>query len=175
MSDNGGSAMPPYRATSWLSPKVRVGESPIQGRGLFAVEPFPAGEVVKVLGGVVMDDVEFRRWVAGRERFDALAIEEGLNLILPEGDPAGLGNHSCDPNTVMADEVTIVARRDIAPGEELTVDYALMTVHEDWSMPCHCGAASCRGIVTGRDWRRPQLQERYPEQFSPFINRRIVE
>ncbi len=163
-----------YAATSWLSPKVRAGPSPIQGRGLFATARFAVGEVVKVLGGEVMDEEAFRAWAAGRERFDALAIGEGLNLVLPPGDPAGLGNHSCDANTVMADEVTIVARRDIAAGEELTVDYALMTVHEDWEMPCRCGEPVCRGVVRGTDWRLPEVQTRYTGQFSPFINRRIA-
>lgn len=162
-----------YRERSWLSPKARVGDSPIQGRGLFAAEPFAAGEVVKVLGGVVMDDAAFREWAEGRDRYDALAIDEDLNLVLPPGDPAGLGNHSCDGNTVMGDEVTVVARRAIPAGEELTVDYALMTVHEDWSMSCRCGAPFCRGVIRGGDWRLAEVQDRYPGGFSPFINQRI--
>ena len=35
-------------------------------------------------------------------------------------------NHSCDPNVWMQDEVTLAARRDIAIGEELTIDYAMI-------------------------------------------------
>ncbi len=165
---------PVYRECSWLSPKVRVGPSPIQGRGLFARQPLAGGEVVKVLGGVVMSDAEFREWADGRDRFDALAIAEDRNLVLTPGDPAGLGNHSCDSNTVMADEVTVVARRAVAAGEELTIDYALMTVHEDWQMLCGCGEPACRGVVRGSDWRLPEVQARYPGRFSPFINRRIA-
>ncbi len=164
-----------YRQRSWLSPKVRIGDSPIQGRGLFAAADIDAGEVVKILGGMVMDDAAFRAHVEGLSRFDALAIDDGINLVLPPGDPAGLGNHSCDANTVMADEVTIVAGRNIAEGEELTIDYAVMTVHEDWEMPCRCGTAACRGVVRGSDWRLSEVQQRYPGGFSPFINRRIAE
>ncbi len=41
------------------------------------------------------------------------------------GARRGSLNHSCDSNLWMADEATVVARRDIAAGEELTLDYAL--------------------------------------------------
>jgi hypothetical protein len=71
------------------------------------------------------------------------------------------------------DEVTLVARRPVETGEELTVDYATMTV-VPWEMECNCGAPSCRGVVTGDDWRRPDLQERYAGRFSPFVNARIA-
>jgi hypothetical protein len=74
----------------------------------------------------------------------------------------------------MADETTLVARRDIGAGEELTVDYALFT-----ALPvaviegCRCGSPVCRGAVTGNDWRLPAVQERYRGHFSPFLDERI--
>lgn len=34
-------------------------------------------------------------------------------------------NHSCDPVVWMRDDVTVVARRAIASGEEITGDYAV--------------------------------------------------
>ena len=52
-------------------------------------------------------------------------------------------------------------------------DYAMMTVDESWSMPCHCQTPPCRGIVTGADWRRADLHELYRGHFSPFIERRL--
>lgn len=73
----------------------------------------------------------------------------------------------------MQDARTVSARRDIAAGEELTLDYAMFTVTPEWRMPCQCGAGSCRGIVTGIDWQLPELQQRYAGHFSPFINIRI--
>jgi uncharacterized protein len=73
----------------------------------------------------------------------------------------------------MDDEITISARRVIPDGVEATIDYALFTVAATWSMQCHCGADSCRGVVTGDDWRLPAVHERYRGHFSPFINRRI--
>jgi hypothetical protein len=47
-----------------------------------------------------------------------------------DADASGPGgaDYSCDPNLWMLHECTGCARRDIAAGEELTIDYALATV-----------------------------------------------
>jgi hypothetical protein len=125
---------------------------------------------VLVLGGTVIDDAELARL----PRHSSLAVAEGVNLLQADDDPARYGNHSCDPNLWLADEVTLVTRRPVSEGEELTVDYATMTV-APWRMECRCGSPGCRGLVTGDDWRRPDLQERYAGRFSPFINARIAQ
>lgn len=157
-----------YRGRSWLHPDAVVRPSGIQGCGLFANRPFGAGETIVVLGGKVIDDAELARL----EPHSSLAIGEGVNLMQPEDDPSQYGNHSCDPNLWLLDEVTGVTRRPVAAGEELTVDYGTMTVVA-WEMECRCGAPCCRGTITGNDWNRPDLQERYAGRFSPFINARI--
>ena len=38
---------------------------------------------------------------------------------------------------------------------------------------CGCGAARCRGRVSGDDWRLPELRERYAGYFSAYLQRRI--
>jgi hypothetical protein len=106
------------------------------------------------------------------------AISETLALASPAhgpDHPDQFLNHSCAPNVWMQDEVTLIARRAIRPGEELTADYVLWEWDEQrvLSWQCRCGAPMCRGIITGRDWRRPEIQERYHGHFSPFINARI--
>ena len=146
-----------------------VRASEIEGTGLFADRAFDEEETVLVLGGTVIDDAE----LAHLRRHSSLAVGEEINLLQAEDDPARYGNHSCDPNLWLADEVTVVTRRPVEAGEELTIDYATMTV-VPWEMECSCGAAACRGVVTGEDWRRPDLQERYAGRFSPFINTRIA-
>jgi hypothetical protein len=151
-----------------VSPDVVAGRSRIDGTGLFARRAFDEDETVLVLGGTVIDDAELARL----SRHSSLAVGEGVNLLQDEDDPARYGNHSCDPNLWLADEVTLVTRRPVAAGDELTVDYATMTV-VSWEMECRCGAAICRGVVTGDDWRRPDLRRRYGGHFSPFIAARI--
>ena len=81
-------------------------------------------------------------------------------------------NHSCDPNIALQGQIVFVAMRDIVPGEELTHDWAT-TDDLDYSIRCHCGSPRCRGMVTGRDWMRPDLQARYRGWFCWHIQRRI--
>jgi uncharacterized protein len=146
-----------------------VHASEIEGSGLFAGRAFEEGETVMVLGGTLIDDEELARV----SPHSSLAVGEGMNLVQADDDPAQYGNHSCDPNLWLADEVTVVTRRPVEAGEELTIDYATMTV-VPWQMECRCGAPSCRGVVSGDDWRRPDLRQRYAGRFSPFIEARIA-
>ncbi len=63
-------------------------------------------------------------------------------------------NHSCDPNCGLLLRPTVPAieahaLRDIQEGEELSWDYATFEEEILYLGPCQCGAASCRGSVTG--------------------------
>jgi len=81
-------------------------------------------------------------------------------------------NHSCEPNLGLQGQVVFVAIRDMAADEELTIDYA-MTDDESYEMECQCGSEACRRLITGADWRQPELQKKYDGYFSWFIQRRI--
>ena len=103
---------------------------------------------------------------------------DGSYLWLPpknvEADEHFL-NHSCDPSLWMADEVTLIAKRRIRAGEEITADYALWELDLDWvsGFRCACRAPMCRGVVTGRDWESSELQQRYAGHFHPILTGRI--
>ena len=167
-----------YLSTSWYDPRVQIHRSTISGGGMFAAEPIRVGEVVAIVGGTPMTTAEFAAYRASVARWNAHQIGENTHLVdliqSPERVEGSL-NHSCDSNLWMGDEVTITARRDIAAGEELTLDYALTTVDSTWRLdqPCRCGAAACRRVVTGDDWRLPEVQARYADHFTPFIIERI--
>lgn len=140
---------------------------------MFATRPIHKDEVVVIIGGTVMSDAEFRTFIATAPRYNAIQIGEDAHLVDIPTSPGGM-NHSCDANLWLHDEVTVVARREIAADEELTQDYAIYTTTPDWVMsPCGCGSPLCRHIVTGNDWQRQDVQERYKGHFSPFINERI--
>jgi hypothetical protein len=155
-----------------LNRKLIVRRSAIAGLGLFAVARVERGEECCRLADELMTDERFRVYVAGRARYSALAVDERLHLQ-SDDDPMTKGNHSCDPNMWLAVTLTVVARRPIAVGDEATIDYALLTVEPIWSMECNCGSALCRELVTGEDWRLPELRARYEGHWSPFIERRI--
>jgi uncharacterized protein len=162
-----------YRHQSWINEAVTAADSPIHGRGLFAARPIPAGEVVAVMGGRRLDTAEFAEFQHRHPKYSAAAIGEGQHMVLDDG-ALRLGNHSCDPNLWLADEVTIVTRRDVDAGDELTIDYALHTVDPSWTLACDCRAPLCRGVITGGDWQLPTLQAAYAGHFAPFINDRIA-
>ena len=168
-----------YRAQSWTDPRAEVRPSPIHGNGLFARQPIRAGEVVAIVGGDLMTDKEFRACARSHARYNAIQIGEDAHLVEPTEVTAqeeGSLNHSCDANLWMTDEVTLVARMDIAAGEEFTVDYALFTTGPtSWiDGPCRCGSPRCRTVPGGDDWTLAEVQHRYRGHFSPFINVRIA-
>ena len=160
---------------SWLSPKTVVRDSPIHGRGLFARAPISRGEIVAVKGGHVFDRATLTRV---QPLLGPAEIQIGDDLFigpLTEDEREGcmiFSNHSCDPNLGVAGQIVFVALRDIAAGEELTHDWA-MTDDDDGRIDCRCGAARCRGVVTGKDWRIPELQQRYAGFFSSYLAERI--
>ena len=79
---------------------------------------------------------EQKRYVV-RYRGEWLYILEPMRYI----------NHSCDPNTMPLNGTDVVIR-DIKTGEEITSDYRpVMPLGE--TMNCHCGAATCTGMITG--------------------------
>jgi len=162
---------PPKR--SWVTSRLVVRPSPIDGLGLFAAEEIKAGGLCLLLGGELLDDAGLDQVRRAEGRWSALAVGEGLHLVQSDDDPARLGNHSCDPTLWLTSATTVVARRGMVPGDEATVDYALATADEAWAMECRCGSSLCRGVVTGADWRLPSLRARYAGHFSPFIERRI--
>ena len=162
----------------WLHPAAEVRSSPIAGEGLFAWTHIPVGTAVSRLGGRLVTGRELRRLLHATQRsgqgyLDTITVADDSHLVLPAGQPNGKGNHSCDPNLWWAAPYTLVARREIAVGEELTNDYATSTGEEDFAMPCRCGTARCRGVVTGRDWSRPELQQRYGDHWVPGLLSRI--
>ena len=162
--------------SSWFSPKTQKRTSAIQGRGLFAREAIAAGEIVAVKGGAIMDAASFalvRDEVSPAE----IQIEDGLYIAPRSAAEVETNilclNHSCNPNVGVRGQITFVAMRAIPAEAELTIDYAMIDGDPDERMACACGARECRGIVTGDDWRRRELQRRYAGYFSRYIQDRL--
>ena len=162
--------------SSYISPKAVKGRpSGIAGRGLMAVAPIAADEIVAIKGGHIVDTATLRS-LPEPLREAEIQIADGFHLAaLDEEEYEAVMlflNHSCEPNVGFAGNIVLVAMRAISPSEELTTDYALFDDY-DGSMSCHCGTPSCRGTIGGRDWQRPDLQRRYGPYFSTYLQRRI--
>jgi hypothetical protein len=109
--------------------------------------------------------------IAGRGWFAGVRLAAGTEIW--RGDPAEVPlNHSCDPNTWWSSG-SLVARRDLPADEELTVDYSTSTADPSFLLACHCESYRCRQMVTGDDWRIPELQHRYAGHWAPELERLI--
>ncbi len=164
----------------WLDPRVKVGLSSIHGSGLFAASPIPVGATVSRLGGQLVSGDELGRLLSSPGNrtghyVDTIAVDDHVHLVLPPGSANHYGNHSCDPNLWWSSPYTLTARRRIEIGEELTNDYATSTGADEFMMACSCGSTLCRGVVTGGDWRRQELEDRYTDHWVPALLRRIEE
>jgi uncharacterized protein len=169
----------PPQPDCWLHPGVEVRRSSISGCGLFATAPITAGTVVSRLGGRLVSTAALRELITaaardpGRPYIDTITVDADLHLVLPPRQANGYGNHSCHPNLWWVSAYELAAGSDIAAGEELTNDYATSSGEPDFVMACSCGCRQCRGVVTGDDWRRPELQGRYEGHWVPALQARI--
>jgi SET domain-containing protein len=95
---------------------IYVAESRIHGRGLFAGNRISAGTVIGRL----------RVRPAGRDGTYVLWLDE--NRAVEVVCDLKFINHSDRPNACYYDDLSVVALRDIAAGEEITHDYTC----SDW-------------------------------------------
>jgi uncharacterized protein len=171
--------MKTYLPRTWVSAKLVAGQSKIHGAGVFAAEPIARGEKLMEFGGLVITAVDVETELY-RTR-SIWIVADDIYLALPESDTRpSLDenlNHSCDANSWLDDVVTLSAKRDIAAGEEITLDQGTWNFDEDeyvWDQDhCSCGAAHCRKNLAHTDWMLDELQERYLGHFHPIVQRMI--
>lgn len=163
------------RGHSYVTPKARLGPSRLGGQGLLAVAPIPHHELVAIWGNRVMTTAEL--WALDEPLRDfpvQIWYDHFIGpMTLDEVEPADYMNHSCEPNCGVRGSVVVVARRAIAVGEELTFDYGT-TDTDRWALECACGAASCRGQMTGDDWRDAAFQRANADYLSLYIRELIA-
>ena len=158
----------------YLSPKLEVRPDPEKGGfGVFACAACQAGEVLVVWGGNVVTE-ELLEQLPPVMQHHSVQIDEGLYLATVDGlEPADYVNHSCEPNLGLRGQITLVALRDIQPDEEACFDYAMTDSTPYDEFECHCGLPNCRKVITGHDWKMPELWAKYQGYFSPYLQRRI--
>jgi SET domain-containing protein len=126
---------------------VEVRESPVQGRGVFAVSGIPVGELIREYN-IVREitssaPIDPKR---GESLYHCTSLDDRVFLV---GPPDRYFNHSCDANAYKrfrGTAIEIVARRDIPAGSEITHDY-LINTHDGSTWTCSCGSLRCRGTM----------------------------
>ena len=149
------------------------------GFGVFATRPIPRGTIVWALcereRAYTPAEVAALDPAARAHLIRYCYVDADSNTVLPCDDGRYV-NHSCDPATLGVGEYLEVAVRDLAPGDQITCDYALMNLPE--ALHCRCGSPRCRGTITGDDVRRHwpewddtlrRVAERWAEVPQPLL------
>jgi hypothetical protein len=123
-----------------------VKKSPLHGLGCFATVRFLKGNRIAEYAGEKISRKEAIRRMKrpNGKRISELEAERYIDGSV-DGNQTQYINHSCDPNAdafVIGGSLFIFALREIAPGEEITVDY-LNSFEHDQSV-WQCRTASCR-------------------------------
>jgi len=154
---------------------IEVRDSPLHGRGVFAVRDIARGtRVIEYLGERITHAEADRRYehkdAGDNHTFlfiadDATVIDAGVG-----GNEARFVNHACDPNcesVIESSRVFIDAIRGICAGEELTYDYQIQREPDDPPdidaiFACRCGMRGCRGTMMwpARRAQRPPKRRR---------------
>jgi uncharacterized protein len=142
------------------SPLVEVRNSPVHGRGVFAVAPIRKGtRILEYLGDRISHDAADKRYEDHDEsdNHTFLFIVDKHTVIDAGvgGNDARFINHQCSGNCESVIEnrrVFIDAARDIAPGQELGYDYEIGREKDDPPnvdeiYACRCGSPKCRGTM----------------------------
>jgi len=135
-------------------PNLSFARSAIHGTGAFARRPLKAGtRVIEYVGEVINKKESLRRCELGNQCIFRRDEEYDLDGNVP-WNPARFINHSCAPNCEAISQdgrIWIVARRDIAAGEEVTFNYGFDL--EDYrEYPCACGASECVGYIVAEEF-----------------------
>lgn len=143
----------------------------IQGKGLVARGLIHKGEVVSRLEPgepmylisevLVMPQAE-------QDKLMHYAYQCSATQVVNEQGDERYMNHSCDPTTWWADNDTMIARRDIQAGEEITYDYAMTDILVPFEMDCSCGSVKCRGRVTNLDYLDAAWQLEYGDYLPDY-------
>lgn len=157
--------------------KLRIAQSKLAndiGRGTFADENIKRESVIIIGGGQLTSD-------AGKlsKDKDYAGVFNEKYLMAPldwdNPSPNWLMNHSCDPNVKIIGGLVVIARNDICAGDELTVDYSIVSAGNFmFKMECKCNSPNCRKLITNTDWKNEELFNKYFEEWAPFIQKRGI-
>lgn len=125
---------------------LQVKKSSIEGYGVYLSEEVGKGERIAFIQGE-------RKVFKSKNKSEASKIGTWYGVskytwIDPGRTLFSRINHSCNPNAAIIGQKTIVARRNIQAGEELTLDYSMTDADDNWSLePCRCKHSRCRKVI----------------------------
>jgi len=165
---------------SWINSKLHLKKSGIEGVGYSVQAPIKKDEKLIVQSGQCVHVSEIDSIDNALEWYVGFQIETDVYYCpLAVADTRYLDgifflNHSCSPNAGFSGQITLVAMRDIAVGEEITYDYAMTDIETDHEEPwkpesCLCQSDNCRQQITGSDWKLATVQSKYNGYFATHV------
>jgi uncharacterized protein len=128
--------------------RLVIRESRIHHRGVYSLDRIPPRHKVIEYTGERISRRETKRRGQGSVTY-LFTLD---NYWTIDGAVGGSGaeiiNHSCEPNLctrIMKGHILYMSKREILPGEELTVDYRFS--QDVNRVRCRCGARGCRGSI----------------------------
>lgn len=153
--------------------RIQTRRSGVHGKGVFAVQDIPKGDIIIEYVGEIINWKEALR----RHPHDPKDPNHTFYFHVDEdhvidakvgGNSSRWINHACDPNCEADEEegrVFIKSLRKIRAGEELNYDYGLI-IDEPYTdklkaeYPCWCGSERCRGTLLAPTDDKPKKSKK---------------
>jgi uncharacterized protein len=122
------------------------------GMGVFATRRIPRGTItwgLCPLDRVLSQEEVLKLPMLYRPYLDRYAYQDRDGNSVLCWDLGRYMNHSCEPATLCTGFDLDIAIRDIEPGDEITCDYGMLNLDQDFF--CHCGMQRCRRTVHPKD------------------------
>ena len=165
------------RLQCWRSSMVERRKGGVHGLSLFAVQPIPKNDLIAIKAGKILDE-DFIMNHTDIVQGSHMQLSDNFFIgptTAQEHEDTLIGfNHSCEPNAYVQGQVLLLAMRDIAAQEEVTVDYTTCYTSDTQEFNCLCGKPTCRKhIKPSVDWRDLELQQKYSGYFAYFVQSKI--
>ena len=162
---------PDYNTISNHEIAVRVQRISNGQNALFSLLQFqPGDQVAKFWPGTISPEPTYLTVQVGDAKHITLQ-PEFLQYI----------NHSCDPNVFFdTTAMTLVALKEIAPGDEFTFFYPSTEWEMTQSFQCYCGSSNCIGEIKGaaflsaETWKQYRLSDFIQQQLAKRATRKVA-
>jgi 8-oxo-dGTP pyrophosphatase MutT (NUDIX family) len=145
-----------------LHKDLKIAESKIAGKGIIATAFIPKNAIIwKLDSNETQFSLDELNKLPKKQR--ELAYQYKDKFIIAT-DGSEFMNHRCEPNTGWQDDETLIATKDIQPGEEVTYDYATAETNPEFraEWACCCNSVNCRKIISGDDLvKYPKFTKKY--------------
>jgi len=155
-----------------FSPKVTLDSS-----GIFVAEDLNEGDIVCIWneGAALCKEEILSAPPDSSVNFFMVFEDSYITNVDQRTNKKAEWKHSCNPN-VWFDESsnTLVARRSLSKGTQVTYDFGTSETEMSYNLgtDCDCGTTTCRGPITGKEYRSAPFCQRYKSHLSRYVGKK---